>query len=115
MSKSSQQLLLRNGIVAAAVIAIGVLLSIGTSEANSDGTWWLLGLAGLAWLQSLLLRREIHTSGRQLRLFQAVAYALLGFALVSLLPVTPGRLLGDVLVLALITAAFVWPRARRAR
>jgi hypothetical protein len=115
MPKSSQRLLLRNGIVAAVVITVGVLLSISTSETSGAGTWWLLGLAALAWLQSSLLRREIYTSGRLLRLFQAVAYALLGFALISLLPVSPARLVGDLLVLALIAAAFVWPRARRLR
>ncbi len=115
MPKTTQQLLVRNAIVATAVLAIGVLLSISTSDTNGGGTWWLLALAGLAWGQSVLLRREIHTSGRLLRLFQAVAYALLGFALVSLLPISLARLGGDVLVLVLIAAAFVWPRARRAR
>jgi hypothetical protein len=115
MPKSTQQMLLRNGIIAGVVLAVGVLLSISTTETSGSGTWWLLGLAALAWLQGSLLRREIHTSGRLLRLFQAVAYALLGFALVSLLPVSPARLAGDAIVLALIAALFAWPRARRAR
>lgn len=110
MSKSNQRLFLSYSVVATIALASGVLLSV-----TDSGTWWLLLLALLVWLQSLRLRREIRTSGILLRLFNAVAWTLLGFALMSLLQPVSARLLGDLIVLLILAAIFVGPRMRRAR
>lgn len=110
MSKSNQRLFLSYSVVATIALASGVLLSV-----TDGGTWWLLLLALLVWLQSLRLRREIRTSGVLLRLFNAVAWTLLGFALMSLLQPVSARLLGDLIVLLILAAIFVGPRMRRAR
>jgi hypothetical protein len=110
MSNPNQRLLLSYAMVATIALATGVLLSI-----SDGGTWWLLVLAVLAWVQSINLRRQIHTSGLLLRLFSAVAWTLLGFALVSLLPPVALRLIGDLVVLLILAATFVGPHMRRAR
>lgn len=100
----------RYAVIATAVLSIGLAISL-----QAGGTWWLLLLAAMAWVQTLVFRREIMTSGLPLRLFSTVAWALLGFALVSLLP-DPGRLIGDVLVLLVAVASFlVGPHLRRVR
>ncbi len=100
----------RYGLIAAAVLSIGLAISL-----QAGGTWWLLLLATMAWVQTLVFRREIMTSGLPLRLFSTVAWALLGFALASLLP-HPIKLAGDALVLLLALASFLaGPHLRRVR
>lgn len=110
MLNRNRQRMVRYAAIAAVTLATGLIISF-----RADGTWWLLLLAGLAWLQVLLLRREIVTSGLPLRLFNTVSWALLGFAAVSLLPDTT-HLIGDIVILLLALASFfVGPRLRRAR
>jgi hypothetical protein len=113
MSNPNQRTMIGYTFAAGLVLTIGALISV-TNEPGSAGTWWLLLLAALAWFQSTLLRREIRTSGRMLLLFVVSSWALLGFALVSLLPPVAPRILGDLVVL-LVIAAFTWPRTRSAR
>lgn len=114
MSHRNRHRLMHYTIIAAIVLAAGLLISL--SPVNYAGrTWWLLLLAVLAWGQGTLLRRDIITSGLPLRLFSTLSWALLGFALVSLLP-GQARLIGDILVLLVaVTSFFVGPRMRRAR
>lgn len=110
MYENTRKRLLRYTVVAVVAIIAGLIISF-----RSGGTWWLLVMAALAWIQALLLRREIVTSGLPLRLFNTVAWSLLGFALASLLP-DPARIIGDVVVLLIAIATFVVaPHVRRAR
>jgi hypothetical protein len=116
MHNSNRRLFIVYTVAASVVLSIGLLLSLGSDAASgARNTWWLLGLAVLSWAQALLLRREISTSGRLLRLFSALSWALLGFALVSLFSSPSVRILGDLVVLLIIAATFVGPRMRRAR
>lgn len=62
-------------------------------------------MAALSWGQALLLRREILTSGLLSRLFNAVSWALLGFAVATLLP-PPTRIIGDGVVVLIVLATF---------
>jgi hypothetical protein len=90
-------------------LLVGLVISF-----RSHGIWWLLLMAVLAWAQGRVLRREISTSGLPLRLFNTISWALLGFAVTSLLP-DPARIIGDVVVLLLAIGAFIHTRLRRAR
>lgn len=101
--------LARYAALATLVIAAGLIISL-----QPGGTWWLLLMAALAWVQVWLLRREILTSGLVRRLFNAVSWALLGFAGASLLPGS-ARIIGDLVVLLIVLASFVGMGMRRAR
>lgn len=102
-------------MLATAIIVIGVLISLSDITGGTGGTWWLLLLSALSWIQVMLLRREIRTSGLLVRMFSVVSWALLGFAVVSLLSAVPARIIGDLLVLFILAVVFVGPRLRRAR
>lgn len=115
MSKSNQRLLFSYATLAAIMLTVGFVVSLHNAADGTSGTWWLLCLSALAWGQAMLLRKEIRTSGVLLRLFNAVSWALLGFAGVSLFSAVPARVIGDVIVLVILAVAFVGPRLRRAR
>lgn len=95
--------------IAACVLIAGMLISFGR-----HATWWLLALSALAWVQGRNLRREISTSGAPLRIFHIVAWALLGLAVVSLLPM-PARMIGDVAVVLVALALSIGQLTRRTR
>jgi hypothetical protein len=95
--------------IAAAALSAGLLISFG-----HYATWWLLGMASLAWMQSQQLRRDINTSGLPLLIFHIVAWALLGLAIVGLLP-EPARFIGDVLILLAAAGVYIRASTRRTR
>jgi hypothetical protein len=107
--EANQRMLNRYIAIGALVLLAGLVISF-----RARGTWWLLLMAALAWAQSRVLRREITTSGLPLRLFNTISWALLGFAITSLLP-DPARIIGDVVVLLVAVGAFIHTRLRRVR
>jgi hypothetical protein len=109
MNKNARARLARYTAVAVAALCAGLLISFGRYA-----TWWLLVMAALAWLQTLRLRRDISTSGMPLLIFNIVAWALLGLALVGLLP-TPAHLIGDVVVLLIAAGLYIRASTRRTR
>lgn len=109
MNKHARARLIRHTITAAIALGAGLLISFGRYA-----TWWLLAMAVLAWLQSLRLRRDISTSGLPLQSFHIAAWALLGLAIVGLLPM-PDRIIGDVVVLLIAAGIYIRASTRRIR
>jgi hypothetical protein len=109
MNKHARARLARYTAIAAIALCAGLLISFGRYA-----TWWLLAMAGLAWLQSRRLRRDINTSGLPLQIFYIVAWALLCLAVVGLLP-APARIIGDGVVLLLAAGLYIRASTRRIR
>jgi multidrug transporter EmrE-like cation transporter len=109
MTPGQRRRVLRDSAVALAIATVGLVLTI-----TPGGTWWLLGLAALAGAQTALLRRRASGLPLAYDLYRALAWTLLAFAGVSLLPET-ARPLADVIALLVVAATIFWPKIRRAR
>jgi hypothetical protein len=109
MNKNARARIARYIALAVAALCAGLLISFG-----HYATWWLLAMAALAWLQSLRLRRDISTSGMPLLICHIVAWALLGLAIVGLLPMS-AHLIGDVVVLLIAAGLYIRASTRSTR
>lgn len=109
MNKHARARIIRYIAIAAVALTAGLLISFGR-----HATWWLLAMAALTWLQGLRLRRDINTSGLPLQIFHIAAWALLGLAVVGLLPM-PSHMIGDVVVLLIAAGLYIRASTRRIR
>jgi glucan phosphoethanolaminetransferase (alkaline phosphatase superfamily) len=109
MAGDQNRRLIRDSVIAAVLVLVGMALSV-----SPGGTWWLLGLAALVWAQTTLVRTLPRRSPLMQELYRALAWLLLAFAALSLLPEAL-RPLADVLALLAVAATVLGPKIRRAR